>query len=64
MFMVVSLSFEKESANERDTSDIDVQDALLGSRVEYPAQNLFLWAILYNRIETAKIFWRIGQVEL
>lgn len=24
--------------------------------------NLFLWAILSNRIEIAKIFWRLGKV--
>jgi hypothetical protein len=26
------------------------------------AQNLFLWALLHNRVEMAKIFWRIGRV--
>ena len=27
-----------------------------------PAKNLFVWALLLNRIETAKIFWKIGEV--
>lgn len=26
--------------------------------------NLFLWAVLTNRIEIAKIFWRLGKVYL
>jgi hypothetical protein len=26
------------------------------------SQNLFFWAILHNRIEIAKIFWRVGRV--
>jgi hypothetical protein len=30
--------------------------------VEYPELNLFLWAVLRNRLEIAKIFWRCGQV--
>lgn len=30
--------------------------------VDHPIQNLFLWAVLLNRIEIAKIFWQIGQV--
>ena len=28
----------------------------------YAAQNLFLWSLLYNRINVAKLFWRIGKV--
>ena len=28
----------------------------------YPEQNLFIWALLMNRIEMAKIFWQIGEV--
>ena len=27
-----------------------------------PEVNLFLWALLLNRTETAKIFWKIGEV--
>lgn len=30
--------------------------------VKSPLQNLFLWALLHNRTEIAKIFWRIGEV--
>jgi hypothetical protein len=30
--------------------------------IEDPEINLFFWALLFNRIETAKIFWKIGKV--
>jgi hypothetical protein len=33
----------------------------LNERVPYPEKNLFVWALLMNRIEIAKIFWRIGR---
>lgn len=33
------------------------------SEVEYPEKNLFVWAILMNRFEIAKIFWKIGDVK-
>lgn len=28
-----------------------------------PEQNLFLWALLLNRIEIAILFWQIGEVK-
>lgn len=28
------------------------------------SQNLFFWAILHNRIEIAKIFWRVGRYQI
>lgn len=30
--------------------------------VEYPNQNIFIWAILLNRIELAIIFWQMSHV--
>lgn len=30
----------------------------------HPEMNLFLWSLLMNRIEMAKVFWKIGQVKL
>jgi hypothetical protein len=30
--------------------------------VKFPEHNLFVWALLLNRIEIAKIFWQIGEV--
>ncbi len=30
--------------------------------VSHPIQNLFIWALLLDRIEIAKIFWMIGHV--
>ena len=31
-------------------------------KVKYVSQNLFVWALLLNRIEIAKIFWQLGYV--
>jgi hypothetical protein len=31
-------------------------------KVEFPEQNLFLWALLMNRIDIAKLFWQTGEV--
>jgi hypothetical protein len=31
--------------------------------VKDPIMNMFLWAVLLNRIEIAKIFWQIGDVK-
>ena len=28
-----------------------------------PEQNLFYWCILSNRIEIAKLFWKLGKVK-
>jgi hypothetical protein len=33
-----------------------------GKRVEFAEMNLFVWALLLNRIEIAKIFWQSGEV--
>ena len=30
---------------------------------ESASQNLFLWALLHNRMEIARIFWRTGKVK-
>jgi hypothetical protein len=30
--------------------------------VKEPELNLFLWAVLSNRIDIAKTFWRLGKV--
>ena len=32
--------------------------------VNEPELNLFIWAVLKNRIGIAKIFWRLGKVIL
>ena len=32
-------------------------------KVEFPEQNLFLWALLMNRIDIAKLFWQTGEVK-
>lgn len=29
-----------------------------------PAQNLFIWAVLLNRIDIAKIFWQFGKYQM
>ena len=34
----------------------------LNNNFPEPELNLFLWCILSNRIEIAKIFWRLGNV--
>ena len=57
----------KHYANKKETSDVDTKDATLEphfgkNEVRYPEQNLFLWALLLNRIEIAIIFWQIGEV--
>jgi hypothetical protein len=54
-------------ANKKETSDVDTKDATLElhfgkNEVRFPEQNLFLWALLLNRIEIAIIFWQIGEV--
>jgi hypothetical protein len=28
-----------------------------------PIRNLFYWSVLFNRLEIAKIFWRLGKVK-
>ena len=33
------------------------------ANVNEPELNLFLWAVVSNRVEIAKIFWRLGKVE-
>lgn len=33
-------------------------------KVQFPEKNLFVWAILMNRIDIAKIFWHLGDVIL
>jgi hypothetical protein len=33
----------------------------LNEKVPFPEKNLLVWALLMNRIEIAKIFWRIGR---
>jgi hypothetical protein len=32
-------------------------------KVEHPAQNLFFWALVLNRVEIAKVFWQVGKVK-
>ena len=32
------------------------------SLVKYPEQNLFIWCVLFNQVEIAKIFWSINDV--
>jgi len=34
------------------------------SEVTNPAQNLFLWALLLNRIQIATLFWQIGEYQI
>jgi hypothetical protein len=41
------------------TTEISIE---LRQSIEDPDMNLFVWAVLMNRIEIAKIFWRIGDV--
>ena len=31
-------------------------------KIEHEAQNMFLWALLFNRIEISKILWKAGDV--
>jgi hypothetical protein len=44
-------------------SDI-IETEIFNLKVKYPSQNLFVWALLLNRIEIAKIFWQLGFVSL
>jgi hypothetical protein len=30
---------------------------------KFPENNLFVWALLYNRLELAKIFWKTGEFQ-
>ena len=30
--------------------------------VKYAEQNLFIWCVLFNQVEIAKLFWSIGEV--
>ena len=32
------------------------------AEIEYPEKNLFVWAVLLNRVDMAKIFWQLGEV--
>lgn len=32
--------------------------------VIYPEQNLFIWCILFNESEIAKLFWYTGEVDI
>lgn len=41
-------------------SDLDIK--FLFKTSKYAAQNLFFWSLLFNRIEIAKIFWKMGDV--
>ncbi len=34
------------------------------NEVLYPQQNLFLWALLLNRIDIAKLFWQIDEHQI
>ncbi len=34
------------------------------TKVKEPVMNLFVWSVLLNRNEMAKIFWQIGEVRL
>jgi hypothetical protein len=38
-------------------------DGGLKDEVPYPEKNLLVWALLINRIDIARIFWRIGEVK-
>ncbi|CAF0758789.1 unnamed protein product [Brachionus calyciflorus] len=34
------------------------------ANVPYPEKNLFVWALLMNRIDIAKIFWQLGEHQI
>ena len=42
----------------KNFDDIRLENEL----VEYPEFNLFLWALLFDRYELSKIFWKRGKV--
>ena len=44
------------------TFDIDSNFKFWDSINHEPEKNLFYWCILSNRIEIAKIFWKLGKV--
>ncbi len=55
-------------SNERESSDIlngpETDDLMFArEKVEFPENNLFVWALLYNRLELAKIFWKTGEFQ-
>ena len=33
-------------------------------KVDFPENNLFVWALLYNRFDLAKIFWKTGEFQI
>ena len=65
---MVILIFIKKISNDLLASSPD--DAFIPGETEFQEKventeiNLFVWAILLNRIEIAKIFWKIGKVLL
>ena len=50
-------------ANKKGCSD-EVYAEFGNEEVKNPEQNLFLWALLLNRIHIAIIFWQIGQHQI
>jgi hypothetical protein len=59
------VNFMKNNFDEFDESIFPKDDPEPGTEnnpVIEPELNLFLWAVLSNRIEIAKIFWRLGKV--
>jgi len=54
-------------SNERESSDTLLNgpetDEFARDKVEFPEKNLFVWALLYCRLEIAKIFWKTGEFQ-
>jgi len=56
-------------SNERESSDILLNGSETDDRefardkVEFPEKNLFVWALLYDRLDIAKIFWKTGEFQ-
>jgi hypothetical protein len=62
---IVFFKYQKYKKNEKKYLLFDGADysGEFEKYVEDPIMNLFVWAILLNRIEIATIFWQIGHVK-
>jgi hypothetical protein len=63
-FLNYQIILTKADANKINSTNIEDKTSFGIEMDRFPIQNLFLWSLLLNRIELAKIFWQIGNVSL